>query len=52
MSFSPLFYITTDYNRLRISGLIFAGLLVMGGLSVILCKLVTRFYKYANTESW
>lgn len=46
------FYIITDYDRLRIGGLILAGLLVMGGLVVILCKMLNHFNKYTNTESW
>lgn len=54
MSFPPIFSLPyiTDYERLRIGGLIFAGLLVVGGLSVIVCKLFYRFNKYANIESW
>lgn len=41
----------TDYDRLRIGGLIFACLLVIGGLSVILCKLLNHFNKYDNSGS-
>lgn len=48
---SPLICIITDYERLRIGGLIFAGLLFMGGLSIILCKLKC-YNKYANIDSW
>lgn len=51
MSSPPLIYMITDYERLRIGGLIFAGLLVMGGLSVIICKLLNFFPKHTNIET-
>ena len=45
MPIYPLIFIIPDYDRLRIGALILASLIVVGGLSVILCKLI-KFLRF------
>ena len=36
---------SADYERLRIGGLVIAGLFVVGGLAVLLCKYETDHFE-------